>query len=440
MYAVWLYFACMTLLLLVAATPAFRLADAPPSDGHQRLRSLDGLRGFLALAVVFHHGAIYHRHLVDGVWELPPSHFYTILGPIGVSLFFMVTGFLFWSRLLRQHGQPGWRRLYVDRVFRIGPLYLVAVAGLLVGVILESGLLLRASYGGLAHDIAPWLTLGLLDGPDIAGYPGTRHLLAGVMWTLQCEWGFYFSLPVLLLLARRGWHHLPVIALLLAMSLLRLTLHPLSVNRLCLLPMFLTGMMCASLHWDGLMRRLPDLWSSAAVLVLLAAVVTTQDGNTASARRWSASCSTSSSPAAQSSCCSSRALRRASAISVTVSMSHRAGAGAGDATRAAARHRGKFGDRPPGVSAAQRAGAHRRRGDRACRGRTAGDRAGQAAYRQSVETKRTARHITACGLAVDRCREFGVARRQAAGIVRRQADVDTVIDVRPFGMVIGFLR
>ncbi len=145
MYAVWPYFACMTVLLLVAARPALRLADAPPSDGHNRLRSLDGLRNFLALAVVFHHGAIYHRYLVDGVWELPPSHFYTILGPIGVSLFFMITGFLFWSRLLRQHGRPGWRRLYIDRVFRIGPLYLTAVVGLLIGVVVEGGAMLHAS-------------------------------------------------------------------------------------------------------------------------------------------------------------------------------------------------------------------------------------------------------------------------------------------------------
>lgn len=101
MYAIWPYFVCMALLLLLAATPALRLADTPPSGGHKRLRSLDGLRGFLALAVVFSHGAVYQRYLVDGVWQAPPSPFYAFLGPFGVSLFFMITGFLFWSQIVR---------------------------------------------------------------------------------------------------------------------------------------------------------------------------------------------------------------------------------------------------------------------------------------------------------------------------------------------------
>ena len=38
---------------------------------------------------------------------------------------------------------------------------------------------------------------------------------------------------------------------------------------------------------------------------------------------------------------------------------------------------------------------------------------------------------------VDRLGQRDVARRQAAGVVRRQQHVDTVVDVRPFGMMVG---
>lgn len=284
MYSPWLYFAGMILLLLIAASPALALADTPPSGGHNRLRSLDGLRGFLALAVVFHHGAIYHRYLIDGVWQPSPSHFYEMLGPVGVSLFFMITGFLFWSRLIRQSGRPDWTRLYIDRLFRIGPLYLAAIAAMLAGVVIEGGTALHDSPGGLVRDLVPWLALGLLDGPNIAGFPDTYLLLAGVTWTLKSEWLFYLSLPVLALAARRTLTHLPAVALLLAAALIRLAVHP-GVpgppHRLQLIALFLTGMVCASLHASGLAKRLPNYWSSTGLVALLVSVVTTQDGYTA---------------------------------------------------------------------------------------------------------------------------------------------------------------
>lgn len=272
----------MTVLLLLAATPALRLADKPPSDGHNRLRNLDGLRGILALAVVFHHGAVYHRYLIDSVWDPWPSQFYGILGPVGVSLFFMITGFLFWSRLIRHQGKSNWSRLYIDRVFRIGPLYLAAVAAMLVSVAIEGGSTLHTSIGGFVRDLAPWLALGLLDGPDIAGFKDTYLVLAGVIWTLKSEWFFYISLPVSALLARSRRLHLPAVALMLSASLLRLAMHPAPSGKLRLIALFLTGMICASLQAEGWVKSLPDKWSSAALILLLGLVVTTQVGFTAS--------------------------------------------------------------------------------------------------------------------------------------------------------------
>src|SRR5215831_10336705 len=100
-YSIWPYFACMGLLLAIAATPLFKAADVPPNPRDDRLSTLDGLRGFLALCVFFQHATLYG----------PPASapgFYFYNGQVGVETFFMITGYLFWSRLVAQRGRWDW--------------------------------------------------------------------------------------------------------------------------------------------------------------------------------------------------------------------------------------------------------------------------------------------------------------------------------------------
>ena len=123
-YSIWPYFACTAFLLIICGSPLFKAADVPPNPGRARISTLDGLRGFLALGVFFHHAAIYHEYLLDQQWRLPPSRFYSLLGQVGVAMFFMITGYLFWSRVVTERGRLDWLQLYIGRVFRIGPLYL----------------------------------------------------------------------------------------------------------------------------------------------------------------------------------------------------------------------------------------------------------------------------------------------------------------------------
>lgn len=194
-YSVW---PCVVLMLavfvLVAALPVFRLADDPPPRG-RRTATLDGLRGFLALGVFAHHLVITHRYIGAGVWELPPSGVYTLLGQAGVVVFFMITGFLFWGKLLDDGGRPDWTGLYIGRVFRIGPMYLLAVGLMLAIVAWRTGFALREPAWAVAAEALHWLALGLLPlQPDVNGYAGTGLILAGVTWTIFVEWLFYGAL------------------------------------------------------------------------------------------------------------------------------------------------------------------------------------------------------------------------------------------------------
>ncbi len=260
--------------MLVAASPVCRLADDPPSFQPRRIVTIDGLRGFLALAVVFHHAAIYHRFLAQPTlssdhWLPPPSRFYSSLGPAGVSVFFMITGYLFWSRLIRRHGSPGWRRLYIGRIFRIGPLYLAALAvASLLGHLSRTPVPLVSA----ARQLATWSLLGL------SVFRDNHEFLAGVTWSIQDEWLFYLSLPLLAIFVARSRRHLALSLLLLAIPLLLVAanLHhaasaPLRTH-LMRGALFFAGLVCGSLHEAGIRPALPDWPASCLVAASLASV------------------------------------------------------------------------------------------------------------------------------------------------------------------------
>jgi len=267
-YAIAPYFVCMAFILVIATTPVFTWADTPPSATSVRVSTIDGLRGFLALAVFFHHGTIYHDWLLHNVWEVPPSRFYTQLGQSGVAFFFMITGYLFWGRLLRLKGRVNFRDLYIGRIFRIGPLYIFAVAVMLGIVFWHTGITFRVSFIRLCHELVIWSALGFFGGgPDVNGYAYTGTILAGVTWSLQIEWWFYLSLLLTCFIARRRGKLVYVILLPLPPLLILVSMHHLT--RYVPYGYLIIGMLCASLEKDGLLLKAPDLVSSSAIVVLL---------------------------------------------------------------------------------------------------------------------------------------------------------------------------
>lgn len=269
----WLFFAGIALLLGWAALPLFSAADTPPSPHADRLTTLDGLRGFLAFGVFFSHGVGDHAVLLhEGAAPLYHG-FYELLGHVAVEMFFMITGYLFWMQLLRSEGHPDWLRLYVGRVFRIGPVFLLAFLVTAYIALWQTGFSLRVRLDAFAREVAKWLTLGLsfVDSDTINGYADTPKILLGVTWTLHFEWLFYLSLPLIALATRRRSTHLPIAATILVTGLvlvaLRQEYH--GADKLICVALFSVGMLCASLEMKGLTARLPDWLGSTLVALLL---------------------------------------------------------------------------------------------------------------------------------------------------------------------------
>lgn len=270
LYSPFGYFVVLAVLLLFIRLPLFASADRKWHVSTSRTVTLDGLRGYLAIGVFVHHATIYYGLLANGTWDNPASWFYTRLGPIAVAFFFMITGYLFWGKVVATDGRPGWRKLYIGRIFRIGPLYLFATAVMLFIVFQKTGFALLEPPLTVLKEIFPLLFLGIFE-PDnsINTYGSPKTIIAAVTWTLHYEWIFYLVvLPISALFARKRSTHLVFAVGGLCLSLIMVALHNGSSNS-PLIADFFIGMTCASLQQYNPLTNLPDKIKSFTSIALL---------------------------------------------------------------------------------------------------------------------------------------------------------------------------
>lgn len=270
-WPIW-YFLILGISLAVVSLPVFRAADIPPNPRHKRLKSLDGLRGLLATSVFIHHAAINYGLVRTGVWNLPPSGLYILAGQGAVGMFFMVTGFLFWSRIINEHGRPNWPKLYIGRFFRIVPVYATVITAALLAVFAFSGFHLFVSLSVLLKSIGRWLSVGVL-GPRPVNGDWRIKAEMSMTWTLRSEWFFYASLPLTALLVRFRLGHRWIIPALFLLGLCIVSFgNQTGQAVLTQATLFLCGMTTATLMSRGVVKRLGDR-NYSSVLLLAAFVL-----------------------------------------------------------------------------------------------------------------------------------------------------------------------
>ncbi|WP_263356013.1 acyltransferase family protein [Acidicapsa ligni] len=163
--------------------------DQPP----RHILALDGVRGFAAASVfIFHYGGGAKSSILPIRILGSIIHF----GWAGVSLFFVLSGFLISGILWDSFQRPNWwRRFYARRSLRIFPLYYLAI---LITAI--TGLVLGASLKDLSTIWVPALYLGNV--PFVTSHftyaPPGIHLEH--FWSLAVEEQFYLIWPFLLAL------------------------------------------------------------------------------------------------------------------------------------------------------------------------------------------------------------------------------------------------
>lgn len=177
-----------------------------------RFGTIDGLRGYLAFFVFIHHAAVWFTYTRTNIWVAPDSKIYTHLGQSSVALFFMITSFLFYNKLLNsKKGKFSWKSFFIGRIFRLTPLYLFVILTMFFVVALLSDWTLFDKPRYVLFCSARWLLFTVPGAPNINHIEATR-ILAGVTWSLPYEWCFYLVLPFIALTAgqRPPWMALAV--------------------------------------------------------------------------------------------------------------------------------------------------------------------------------------------------------------------------------------
>jgi len=156
-----------------AASAAISTVQRPAAGTEaRRLAWLDALRGIAVLFVVFEHLSVSEltgaRAAIDP-WFSP--------GLYGVLVFFMVSGYIVPSSLERRGSV---RRFWVGRVFRLYPIFAVAVA---IKIVLASFHLATDTVS----DVGACVVAHVLMLQDLLGVTN----MINVLWTLSFEMAFY---------------------------------------------------------------------------------------------------------------------------------------------------------------------------------------------------------------------------------------------------------
>lgn len=160
--------------------------------------TIDGLRGYLAFFVFLHHSYVYYYFTRNSTTIIPDSNIFNQLGDTSVILFFMITGFLFTSKILEQKsGSVDWLKLYVSRILRIYPVYILLFCIQLTIIFYASDFKLIQPPLLILKEVIIWLSFSIIDYLPINGFKDTNQITANVLWTIRYELFFYCCLPII---------------------------------------------------------------------------------------------------------------------------------------------------------------------------------------------------------------------------------------------------
>ena len=159
---------------------------APTFDEYKKIKhfdALDGMRAIGVLLVIFEHYA--------------GDNFKWLSGWLGVHIFFVMSGFIITTLLLREqekNGRVSFRDFYIRRIFRIFPVYYL----ILIITIVQT-----SAYGGESweqmKDAWPYYATFLNEQKFVAPWK--------LSWTMGIEWKFYLVWPIILFLFPIGLKH-----------------------------------------------------------------------------------------------------------------------------------------------------------------------------------------------------------------------------------------
>lgn len=160
------------------------------------VKSLDGLRGLAIILVLLAH-LVREKFLIEHFPIIGPIITkLSLLGLTGVSLFFVLSGYLITNILLNAKNKKNYfRNFYIRRILRIFPLYYISL--LIVFFILPLIINFSAESTYLKSNQI-WLWSYLSNFPPVAGiWNLSKQFALGHFWSLSVEEHFYLIWPLI---------------------------------------------------------------------------------------------------------------------------------------------------------------------------------------------------------------------------------------------------
>lgn len=264
--AVILLVYCVSLIalsLLFSRIPVLTASTAARSS------PLDALRGILATAVICHHFVVTYFWKTTGIWISPQSAVLNNLGAVPVSLFFMITGFLFFGKIYQR--RPDFLDIFKSRLLRIMPLYVFALIFVILLSLYETGFAFT-TLKELGREAFKWL---VFSGGSFNGFIHSNIMTAGVHWTLRYEWLFYLTLPVIAALVNKAWYGKYSVASMMVFAVITVCMM-LGIIKPDLLLLFVAGFIPVLIkrHFPRSIAYMAHPLVSAAALLLMACAMT----------------------------------------------------------------------------------------------------------------------------------------------------------------------
>lgn len=277
------YQVALILLSLLGALCVATLAAAwlarmgyPIPENEHRVGHIDGLRGYLALCTLGHHFIIWLQVTqFGGTWSPPAINVFNQLGAGSVALFFMITGTLFYPKILKGIRPKEWRSMFIGRIFRIMPLLIFSVTVVFIVIALRTG---RAPVLKDAQALMMWLSTW--SEPPLLGYEESGRVNAHVLWSLWYEWVFYFLLFPLCAVGADLCRKLKIPTIFIPLTILFVCILasflPHQLRLFFLVPLFAVGMLAHEIksrpELVALLSTAPARWLAVLALVFAAIV------------------------------------------------------------------------------------------------------------------------------------------------------------------------
>lgn len=207
---------------LLALFYKYVLPDNIVEIDKNRISTIDGLRGYLAIFVFMLHYVISYYWHITGKWEYPPQTFLVNLAEASVVMFFYISGYLFFRKIIK-NDTLNIKSFYIKRFFRIVPVYYASLILIIFIMFYKQDFIIHESIIKLIEHILEWFAFLQV---EINKFNDVIYINSGITWTLRYEILFYLAIPLLFILIKKA----KIIFILLFVYMLYLAIFPKEIN------------------------------------------------------------------------------------------------------------------------------------------------------------------------------------------------------------------